>query len=207
MHNRLKAMVAGLYLCIGDPFLPGKSPKGSAWSILVVWVGAQIGSILAEAVRSGTPPSNHICTLRNCPFCAWHYARIHIYPSASSAGWLHPMFAIREHALPQHILGTKLDTAPTLSPEIVMCWAWRQVNIPAPVGMIFAGMFLKNVPSSGVNQGILLLGFKPSWSNRIREAALAIIFLRSGLEIDLAVSTVARSLRPQGSPRIAMPHS
>ena len=61
------------------------------------------------------------------------------------------------------------------------------MNVPAPVGMICAGLFLKNVPSSGANQGILIEGLKASWSNRIKEAALAIIFLRSGLEIDLAV--------------------
>lgn len=40
---------AGLYLCIGDPFLPGDG--GSAWAIMVVWAAAQIGTLLAEAVR------------------------------------------------------------------------------------------------------------------------------------------------------------
>lgn len=103
-------LYCGLYLCVGHPFVPGRHPEGSAWSIMVVWLAAQIGAILAE-----------------------------------------------------------------------------MINIPAPVGMICAGLFLKNVPSSGVNQGILILGLKPSWSIRIREAALAIIFLRSGLEIDLAI--------------------
>ena len=62
-----------------------------------------------------------------------------------------------------------------------------QINIPAPVGMICAGLFLENVPNKGVNQAILIWGLKPSWSTEIRAAALAIIFLRSGLEIDLAV--------------------
>ncbi len=62
-----------------------------------------------------------------------------------------------------------------------------QINIPAPVGMICAGLFLENVPNKGANQAILIWGLKPSWSTEIRAAALAIIFLRSGLEIDLAV--------------------
>lgn len=53
--------------------------------------------------------------------------------------------------------------------------------------MICAGLFLRNVPSSGANQGFLIEGLKASWSNRIKEAALAVIFLRSGLEIDLQV--------------------
>ena len=48
MHYTLHR--AGLYLCIGDPFLPGHG--GSAWAILVVWVAAEIGTLLAEAVRS-----------------------------------------------------------------------------------------------------------------------------------------------------------
>lgn len=41
--------LAGLYLRIGDPFLPGK--QGSAWAILVVWVGGHVGAFLAELVR------------------------------------------------------------------------------------------------------------------------------------------------------------
>ena len=56
--------------------------------------------------------------------------------------------------------------------------------------MICAGLFLENVPNKGVNQAILIWGLKPSWSTEIRAAALAVIFLRSGLEIDLAVSTM-----------------
>ena len=151
--------------------------------------------------------------------------------------------------------------------------SWPQVNVPAPVGMICAGLFLKNVPASGPNQarllrhrllllaalqptvlvelqcrefpwlhqlpvcswcpnimnvqncqaalapfpschaatrlcrrlcngaclipltllcrarlqGCLIWGLKPRWSTEIRAAALAVIFLRSGLEIDLSV--------------------
>jgi hypothetical protein len=40
--------IAGLYLCIGDPFLPGS--QGSAWAILVVWIGGHVGAFLAELV-------------------------------------------------------------------------------------------------------------------------------------------------------------
>ena len=43
------AILAGLYLCIGKPFLPGH--HGSAFAIIVVWVAAMIGSFLAEVVR------------------------------------------------------------------------------------------------------------------------------------------------------------
>lgn len=99
----LLVLYAGLYLCIGDPFLPGK--QGSAWAILIIWVGGHIGAFLAELI-----------------------------------------------------------------------------NIPAPVGMICAGLFLKNVGNA-----VLISGLKPSWSKEIRGAALAIIFLRSGLELDLAI--------------------
>lgn len=48
--------------------------------------------------------------------------------------------------------------------------------------MILSGMLLRNVGG-----GIVIRGLKLSWSKQIRAAALAIIFLRSGLEIDLDV--------------------
>ncbi len=57
-----------------------------------------------------------------------------------------------------------------------------QLNIPAPVGMICVGLFLRNVSGA-----ILITGLKKSWSKEIRGAALAMIFLRSGLELDLRV--------------------
>lgn len=86
-----------------------------------------------------------------------------------------------------------LDRASQLKP------AWNhkstlQINVPAPVGMICAGLFLANVPNSGPNQAILIWGLKGSWSREIRAAALAIIFLRSGLEIDLAVRVFQHAL-------------
>ncbi len=49
--------------------------------------------------------------------------------------------------------------------------------------MILSGMLLRNVGG-----GIVIQGLRPAWSKQIRAAALAIIFLRSGLEIDLDVS-------------------
>ena len=49
--------------------------------------------------------------------------------------------------------------------------------------MILSGILLRNV-----NNGVIISGLVPSWSKQIRAAALAIIFLRSGLEIDLDVS-------------------
>lgn len=58
MHCILSVVPPGLYLCIGDPFLPGK--QGSAWAILICWVGGHIGAFLAELVGnldqwSGSP--------------------------------------------------------------------------------------------------------------------------------------------------------
>ena len=57
-----------------------------------------------------------------------------------------------------------------------------QVHIPGPLGMILAGMALKNIRS-----GFIITGLRASWSKQLRGAALAIIFLRSGLELDLGV--------------------
>ena len=58
-----------------------------------------------------------------------------------------------------------------------------QIHVPAPLGMIVAGIMLKNI-----NNGSIIAGLKPSWSKEFRGMALAIIFLRSGLELDLGVS-------------------
>lgn len=55
--------------------------------------------------------------------------------------------------------------------------------------MILSGVLLRNV-----NDGVIISGLVPSWSKQIRAAALAIIFLRSGLEIDLDVSSSSSHL-------------
>ena len=49
--------------------------------------------------------------------------------------------------------------------------------------MIVSGIILRNV-----HDGHIIAGLKPSWSKEFRGIALAIIFLRSGLELDLGVS-------------------
>ncbi len=49
--------LAGLYLCIGKPFLPGH--HGSAFAIIVVWVAAMVGSFLAEVVRVPLANTRH----------------------------------------------------------------------------------------------------------------------------------------------------
>ncbi len=64
-----------------------------------------------------------------------------------------------------------------------------QVTIPAPVGMLCAGLFLTNV-----DDGVLIKGLRSDWSRETRNAALAVIFLRSGLELDFAVRPLR--LRP-----------
>lgn len=57
-----------------------------------------------------------------------------------------------------------------------------QFQVPGAMGMILSGMLLRNAGS-----GLAIAGLRASWSKQIRGAALAIIFLRSGLEIDLDV--------------------
>ena len=53
--------------------------------------------------------------------------------------------------------------------------------MPALLGQIMAGILLRNIP------GDALGGLPKSWSKEIRYGALALIFLRSGLEQDIAV--------------------
>ena len=54
--------------------------------------------------------------------------------------------------------------------------------------MLCAGLFLANV-----HGGVLIAGLRPDWSCEIRNASLSVIFLRSGLELDLAVRRLAVS--------------
>lgn len=64
-----------------------------------------------------------------------------------------------------------------------------QLHFPGALGMILSGMLLRNVGG-----GIVIRGLQASWSKQIRAAALAIIFLRSGLEIDLEVRALVPRL-------------
>ena len=57
-----------------------------------------------------------------------------------------------------------------------------QVGLPGPLGMILTGIAVGNI-----NNGHLVKGLPASWSKELRAIALAIIFLRSGLELDLRV--------------------
>ena len=68
------------------------------------------------------------------------------------------------------------------------CLPAPQIHVPAPLGMIVAGIMLKNI-----NHGSIIAGLKPSWSKEFRGMALAIIFLRSGLELDLGVSQASET--------------
>lgn len=63
-----------------------------------------------------------------------------------------------------------------------------QFQIPGPLGMIVAGIILANIQN-----GYIIQGEKPSWTKEFRGIALAAIFLRSGLELDLGVSYVAEA--------------
>jgi len=55
-------------------------------------------------------------------------------------------------------------------------WLMDRVGLPPLMGMLFAGILLKNVG--------LVDGFDPEWSKAVRSGGLAIILLRSGLELD-----------------------
>ena len=63
-----------------------------------------------------------------------------------------------------------------------------QVGLPGPLGMILTGIAVGNI-----NNGHLVKGLPASWSKELRAIALAIIFLRSGLELDLRVSPSSSS--------------
>ena len=49
-------------------------------------------------------------------------------------------------------------------------------------------MILVGIAIGNINNGHLVVGLPSSWSKELRAIALAIIFLRSGLELDLRVN-------------------
>ena len=55
----------------------------------------------------------------------------------------------------------------------------HQLYLPRVIGMMGAGMLLQNIPWSAVD------AFPSAWGSQMRSAALATIFLRCGLELDL----------------------
>lgn len=64
----------------------------------------------------------------------------------------------------------------------VLGFGLDRVHLPGPLGMIVAGIILRNV-----HGGTIIAGLKPSWAKEFRGIALAVIFLRSGLELDLGI--------------------
>lgn len=58
-----------------------------------------------------------------------------------------------------------------------------QVQLPGPLGMILTGMALSNI-----NEGHIIRGLPSTWSKELRAIALSVIFLRSGLELELKVN-------------------
>ena len=54
-------------------------------------------------------------------------------------------------------------------------------------------MILVGIAIGNINNGRLVEGLPASWSKELRAIALAIIFLRSGLELDLRVNYISPS--------------
>lgn len=54
-------------------------------------------------------------------------------------------------------------------------------------------MIVVGIAIGNINNGHLVKGLPPSWSKELRAIALAIIFLRSGLELDLRVPSIRAS--------------
>lgn len=60
-------------------------------------------------------------------------------------------------------------------------WLCDLISLPPLLGMLLAGLFLKNIPGGLVDE------LPASWASKIRAVGLALILLRSGLEIEFEV--------------------
>jgi len=63
---------------------------------------------------------------------------------------------------------------------LLLGWKTRYFNFPALLGMLIAGFMLKNIDRINIADSI-----KPDWSSSLRQIALAVILLRSGLGLDI----------------------
>ncbi|KAK2076722.1 hypothetical protein QBZ16_005482 [Prototheca wickerhamii] len=63
-----------------------------------------------------------------------------------------------------------------------------QLRLPRVIGMLCAGLLMRNIPWSAVD------AFPPRWGTQMRAAALGTIFLRCGLELD--INTMKRYKMP-----------
>lgn len=57
----------------------------------------------------------------------------------------------------------------------------HQLRLPRVIGMLATGLLMRNIPWNAVT------AFPARWGTQMRAAALATIFLRCGLELDLGV--------------------
>ena len=60
-------------------------------------------------------------------------------------------------------------------------WKTRYFNFPALLGMLIVGFLLKNIDAINIAKNI-----DSGWSSSLRQIALAVILLRSGLGLDIA---------------------
>jgi len=60
-------------------------------------------------------------------------------------------------------------------------WKTRYFNFPALLGMLIVGFLLKNIEAINIAKNI-----DSNWSSSLRQVALAVILLRSGLGLDIA---------------------
>jgi hypothetical protein len=94
-----------------------------------------------------------------------------------------PSDSLAAHDAAEHIDTMHADSMHVASKKVLKpLEILPQLTAPAPVGMLCAGLFLANVRG-----GVLIAGLRADWSREIRNASLSVIFLRSGLELDLAV--------------------
>ncbi|KAI7845950.1 hypothetical protein COHA_000496 [Chlorella ohadii] len=84
-------------------------------------------------------------------------------------------FSIGSNFLPGHSAWATLLL--WASSQIGALVAW-QLRLPRVIGMLCAGLLMRNIPWSAVD------AFNPRWGVQMRAAALATIFLRCGLELD-----------------------
>lgn len=64
------------------------------------------------------------------------------------------------------------------------------MHLPALLGMLMVGLVLRNAAPSSV------AGLPASWSSLLRTSALGVIFMRSGVELDLQVRRGSRRVLP-----------
>lgn len=69
--------------------------------------------------------------------------------------------------------------------SFILGYIFEKIKIPSLIGMLCAGLLLRNIVVDAENDEDLLSGLPEEWAISLRELTFCVVMVRSGLEIDV----------------------